>query len=73
MTLHPEQLLLEEPSLTALADGTALVGFVLRVHTLSLRTGGHRAQNLSTGLTPALLTRRNLKDRDQVGPSTQKS
>lgn len=52
--------------LTALADGTALIWLVLRVHTLCLRAGCHRAQHLPAWLTSALLTRRHLDSREEI-------
>lgn len=57
---------LNEGKLTSLTDGAALIGLVLRVHALSLGTGRHRAQHLSTGLTAAFLTWRNLEKPEQI-------
>lgn len=52
--------------LTALADGTALIRLVLRVHTLCLRAGCHGAQHLPAWLTSALLTWRHLDSREEI-------
>lgn len=52
--------------LTTLADGTALIRLVLRVHTLCLRAGCHWTQHFATWLTSALLTRRHLYSRGEI-------
>lgn len=49
------------PPLTALADWTALVRLIFRVHTFCLRAGRNRTQHLSAWLASTFLTRRHLE------------